>query len=87
MSVMIQDFCNPVLFFFPLTTLFPPSEDLAVCVRCRRKMPDDVKIVDDPNFKPKPDSTEVLASKKALRLARLPGKSRRRGGNPDEPVI
>ena len=84
---MIQYFCNHVLFIFPLTTLFPPSEDLAVCVRCRRKMPDDVKIVDDPNFKPKPDSTEVLASKKALRLARLPGKSRRRGGNPDEPVI
>jgi len=61
------------------------SEDLAVCLRCRRKMPDDVKVLDDPNFKPKPDSTEAGGTKK-LRLARLPGKARRRGGNPDEPV-
>ena len=36
--------------FILMTTLLP-SEDLAVCLRCRRKMPDDVKIVDDPNFK------------------------------------
>ena len=45
------------------------SEDLAVCVRCRRKMPDDVKILDDPSYKPKPDSTELMGTKK-LRLAR-----------------
>merc|ERR1719266_3121098 len=61
------------------------SEDLAVCVRCRRKMPDDVKILDDPSYKPKPDSTELMGTKK-LRLARLPGKRNRRPGNPDEPV-
>ena len=42
-------------------------------------------MLDDPNFKPKPDSTEAGGTKK-LRLARLPGKGRRRGGNPDEPV-
>ena len=42
-------------------------------------------MLDDPNFKPKPDSTEAGGTKK-LRLARLPGKARRRGGNPDEPV-
>ena len=46
-----------------------PSEDLAICVRCRRKMPDDVKILDDPSYKPKPDSTELMGTKK-LRLAR-----------------
>ena len=45
------------------------SEDLAICVRCRRKMPDDVKILDDPSYKPKPDSTELMGTKK-LRLAR-----------------
>merc|ERR1719341_2539043 len=61
------------------------SEDLAICVRCRRKMPDDVKILDDPSYKPKPDSTELMGTKK-LRLARLPGKRNRRPGNPDEPV-
>ena len=51
-------------------TSFSPSEDLAICVRCRRKMPDDVKILDDPSYKPKPDSTELMGTKK-LRLARL----------------
>ena len=40
-----------------------------MCVRCRRKMPDDVKILDDPSYKPKPDSTELMGTKK-LRLAR-----------------
>ena len=50
-------------------------------------MPEDVKILDDPNFKPKPDSTEALA-KKALRLARpLGSKSRKRQGvGEGEPV-
>jgi len=61
------------------------SEDLAVCVRCRRKIPDDVKILDDPSYKPKPDSTELMGTKK-LRLHRIPGKRSRRPGNPDEPV-
>ena len=54
----------PYLLFY-----VPPSEDLAICVRCRRKMPDDVKILDDPSYKPKPDSTELMGTKK-LRLAR-----------------
>ena len=48
-------------------------------------MPDDVKILDDPSYKPKPDSTELMGTKK-LRLARIPGKQNRRPGNPDEPV-
>merc|ERR1719447_151125 len=61
------------------------SEDLAVCVRCRRKIPDDVKILDDPSYKPKPDSTELMGTKK-LRLHRIPGKRSRRPGNPEEPV-
>ena len=45
------------------------SEDLAICVRCRRKMLGNVKILDDPSYKPKPDSTELMGTKK-LRLAR-----------------
>jgi len=60
------------------------SEDLSTCVRCRRKFPDDVKLLDDPAFKPKPDSTDHMA-KKALRGVRLPTKNRRKA-NPDEPV-
>ena len=51
--------------------IFSLSEDLAVCVRCRRKIPDDVKILDDPSYKPKPDSTELMGTKK-LRLHRFP---------------
>ena len=60
------------------------SEDLSTCIRCRRKLPDDVKLLDDPAFKPKPDSTDHVA-KKALRGVRLPTKNRRKA-NPDEPV-
>eukprot|EP00092_Neocalanus_flemingeri_P016495 GFUD01017849.1.p1 GENE.GFUD01017849.1~~GFUD01017849.1.p1 ORF type:complete len:1547 (+),score=557.86 GFUD01017849.1:282-4922(+) len=60
------------------------SEDLSTCIRCRRKLPDDVKLLDDPAFKPKPDSTDHVA-KKALRGVRLPSKNRRKA-NPDEPV-
>ena len=60
------------------------SEDLSTCIRCRRKFPDDVKLLDDPAFKPKPDSTDHMA-KKALRGVRLPTKNRRKA-NPDEPV-
>jgi len=59
------------------------SEDLSTCIRCRRKFPDDVKLLDDPAFKPKPDSTDNMA-KKALRGIRLP--KNRRKANPDEPV-
>ena len=66
-----------VLWVHQVGAGFPPSsqlyvsssEDLAICVRCRRKMPDDVKILDDPSYKPKPDSTELMGTKK-LRLAR-----------------
>jgi len=60
------------------------SEDLLTCMRCRRKLPDDVKLLDDPAFKPKPDSTDHVG-KKALRGVRLPTKNRRKA-NPDEPV-
>merc|ERR1719369_309672 len=59
------------------------SEDLSTCIRCRRKFPDDVKLLDDPAFKPKPDSTDNMA-KSALRRMRVPTK--RRKANPDEPV-
>ena len=44
-----------------------------------------MKILDDPSYKPKPDSTELMGTKK-LRLARIPGKRNRWPGNPDEPV-
>ena len=64
------------------------SEDLSTCVRCKRKLPDDVKLLDDPAFKPqKPDSTDNggLNNKKALRGVRLPSKNKKRNNN-DEPV-
>ena len=76
------------------------SEDLATCVRCKRRLPEDVKLLDDPAFKPKPDSTltptssssisaspslSVLDKNKALRGVRLPSKQRKRN-NADEPV-
>ena len=58
------------------------SEDLAECVRCRRKL-DAPKILDDPSYKPKPDSTD--ANKKALRDVRVPNKNRRKN-NAEEPL-
>ena len=58
------------------------SEDLAECVRCHRKL-DAPKILDDPSYKPKPDSTE--ASKKALRDVRVPNKNRRKNAA-EEPL-
>ena len=63
------------------------SEDLATCIRCKRKLPDDVKLLDDPAFKPKPDSTLAPAGdkNKALRGVRMPNKNRKRN-NADEPV-
>ena len=68
------------------------SDDISTCVRCKRKLPDDVKLLDDPTFKPKPDSTEngtiVITNpgaKKVLRNVRLPSKSKKRN-NADEPV-
>ena len=64
------------------------SDDLSTCVRCKRKLPDDVKLLDDPAFKPqKPDSTDNggLNNKKALRGVRLPSKNKKRNNN-DEPV-
>ena len=67
------------------------SEDISTCVRCKRKLPDDVKLLDDPAYKPKPDSTEngtiviTNTAKKVLRNVRLPSKSKKRN-NADEPV-
>jgi sentrin-specific protease 7 len=61
------------------------SDDHATCSRCRRKLPEDVKVVDDPAFRPKPDSTNEDAAKKSLRAMRIPNKNRRKG-NPDEPM-
>ena len=68
------------------------SDDISTCVRCKRKLPDDVKLLDDPTYKPKPDSTEngtiVITNpgaKKVLRNVRLPSKSKKRN-NADEPV-
>ena len=58
------------------------SEDLAECVRCRRKL-DAPKILDDPSYKPKPDSTD--GNKKALRDVRVPNKNRRKN-NAEEPL-
>ena len=58
------------------------SEDLAECVRCHRKL-DAPKILDDPSYKPKPDSTD--ANKKALRDVRVPNKNRRKN-NAEEPL-
>ena len=58
------------------------SEDLAKCGRCHRKL-DAPKILDDPSYKPKPDSTEVV--KKALRDVRVPNKNRKRN-NAEEPL-
>ena len=58
------------------------SEDLAKCGRCGRKL-DAPKILDDPSFKPKPDSTD--ATKKALRDVRVPNKNRKRN-NAEEPL-
>ena len=61
------------------------SDDLAVCIRCKRKFPEDVKLLDDPAFRPKPDSTDSTAKKSsALRGVRPPNKNRKR--NNDEPV-
>ena len=61
------------------------SEDLSTCVRCKRKLPEDVKLLDDPAFKSvKPDSTDGL-NKKALRGVRLPNKNKKRN-NTEEPV-
>ena len=59
------------------------SEDLSTCDRCKRKFPVDAKLLDDPAFKPKPDSTE---NKKALRGVRLPNKANRKKASADEPV-
>ena len=63
------------------------SEDLSTCTRCKRKFPDDVKLLDDPAFKQtqKPDSTDSINKNKALRGVRLPSKNRKRN-NLDEPV-
>ena len=64
------------------------SEDLSTCVRCKRKLPEDVKLLDDPAFKSqKPDSTDNggMGNKKALRGVRLPSKNKKRNHN-DEPV-
>ena len=58
------------------------SEDLAKCGRCHRKL-DAPKILDDPSFKPKPDSTDT--TKKALRDVRVPNKNRKRN-NAEEPL-
>jgi len=60
------------------------SDDHNTCTRCRRKLPEDVKVVDDPAFKPKPDSTNEEAKK--LRAMRPLGAKNRKKGNPDEPV-
>ena len=55
----------------------------------KRKLPEDVKLLDDPAFKSqKPDSTDnggLGANKKALRGVRLPSKNKKRNNN-DEPV-
>ena len=60
------------------------SEDIATCTRCRRKLGEDVKLLDDPAYKPKPDSTDT-ASKKALRAVRPPSFQKKKRVN-DEPV-
>lgn len=70
------------------------SEDHNTCSRCKRRLPEDAKVVDDPAFKPKPDSTTIVSTDKqregkggsgsSLRSLRMPNK--KRGGNPDEPV-
>lgn len=62
------------------------SDDFNTCSFCRKRLPEDSKIMDDPTCKPKPDSTEDNQKKASLRAMRLPTKNRRRGGNPDEPV-
>jgi len=64
------------------------SPDFAKCIRCKRKLPEDCKAVDDPALKPKPDSTghNDMAKKAALRGVRIPNKSRRKGAASDEPV-
>ena len=60
------------------------SEDISTCIRCKRKFPDDVKLLDDPAYKPPPDSTDG-SDKKVLRNVRLPSKNRKKTAN-DEPV-
>ena len=68
------------------------SEDHATCTRCKRRLPDDVKVVDDPAFKPKPDSTTLVSSsssaadkKSNLRAVRL-GTKKARNAMSNEPV-
>jgi len=62
------------------------SPDFIKCIRCKRKLPEDCKAIDDPQLKPKPDSTHETAKKAALRGVRIPNKSRRKGAASDEPV-